>query len=196
MEIGNRKNVVFDFGNVLIKWQPELLAKRLFSDPEEIQYVLNVVWSSDWNARLDRGESFQALAQERMKEYPEYREAISAYVNDWFDMVPGEVPGMLEFVRFLKADGYHRIYGLSNFSNETLPTARERFEVLREIDDYVISAECGYIKPQPEIYLYFLKKFQLEPEDCVFIDDSKINLDMAERFGFETIHFLWKKMFV
>lgn len=196
MEIGNRKNVVFDFGNVLIKWQPELLAKRLFSDPEEIQYVLNVVWASDWNARLDRGESFRALAHERIKEYPEYRDAIQAYINNWFDMIPGEVPGMMQLIRGLKSDGYHKVYGLSNFSNETYPTARERFGVLKEIDNYVISAECGYIKPQPEIYLYFLKKFQLEPEDCVFIDDSKINLDMAERFGFETIHFLWKKMFV
>ena len=189
MDVVNRKNVVFDFGNVLIKWQPELLAKRFFSDPEKIKYLLYIVWSSDWNARLDRGESFQALAQERMKEYPEYREAISAYVNDWFDMVPGEVPGMLEFVRFLKADGYHRVYGLSNFSNETLPTARERFEVLREIDDYVISAECGHVKPEPEIYHYFLKKFGLRPEECIFIDDSQANLKAAAKLGFATFLF-------
>lgn len=99
---------------------------------------------------------------------------------------------MLELVRALKKEG-REVYGLSNFSMETFPRAFRMFPVLQEIDKRLISAEVGYVKPEPEIFLHFFKKFNLEPEDCLFIDDSRTNVEMAERLGMQGIVFnRWK----
>ena len=184
-----RPNVVFDFGNVLIQWNPERLLREFAQDKEELGYLMTEVCSPEWNARMDRGEPIEKCCLEQAELFPEYKDAIMAYGKRWFDMVPGEVPGMLELVKSLKGDGVHRVFGLSNFSKETFVEARKRFPVLQEIDEYVISGSIGWIKPETEIYLFFLRSFGLHADECVFIDDSIANIEKAKRIGFDTILF-------
>ena len=100
-----RPNVVFDFGNVLIQWNPERLLREFAQDKEELSYLMTEVCSPEWNARMDRGEPMEQCCLERAELFPEYKDAIMAYGKRWFDMVPGEVPGMLELVKSLKGDG-------------------------------------------------------------------------------------------
>ncbi len=188
-----KRNIVFDFGNVLIRWEPLDYYTKFFGSKKKAHLFLTEICDAKWNARLDAGEPFDACVAEKIAEFPEWESAIRAYQTNWFDMIPGEVPGMLETVRSLKRDGYHHVYGLSNFSQETFPEALRRFPVLREIDNYVISGECEYIKPGVEIYLYFLRKFDLRAEDCLFLDDSAANADIAWRLGMDALVFNWRK---
>ena len=190
-----RKNIVFDFGNVLVRWERETLFEGYFKTEEEKRFFLDVVVGPEWNKEFDRGRPVELLLKEIATKHPDYLAAATKYINEWQKMVPGEVPGMRELVVSLKNDGYHRVFGLSNYSPFTFSETRKRLPVLQLIDDYVISGECGFVKPEISIYLYFLRKFGLKSETCVFIDDSPANLDIAQRLGMDTILFNKDKFF-
>ena len=88
----------------------------------------------------------------------------------------------------LKAKGYP-IYGLSNWSAETFPYARSKYDFFDLLDDMVISGEVGHIKPEPEIYHILLEKVGKPAQECLFIDDSLANIQQAQAMGFQTVHF-------
>jgi 2-haloacid dehalogenase len=88
----------------------------------------------------------------------------------------------------LKQAGYP-IYGLSNWSAETFPYAREKYDFFDLLDDMVISGEVGHIKPDPEIFQILLEKIRRPAQECLFIDDSLSNINQAQKMGFATIHF-------
>jgi 2-haloacid dehalogenase len=91
-------------------------------------------------------------------------------------------------MKTLKKKG-HPVYGLSNWSAETFPIIRREFEFLELLDDIVISGEIKMIKPDPEIFEFFLQKIGRTAEECLFIDDSEANIMTAKEIGFDTVHF-------
>ena len=193
MDITLKPNIVFDYGNVLIQWDPHALYGPYFRDKEKEGYFLTKICNPQWNQKIDRGESFEDCIEERVKAFPEWEEPIRMYKSQWLDMCPGVIPGMEEMICSLKKDG-RKIYGLSNFSLETFPNALERFPILCEINQYLLSGEVGYIKPQIEIFLIFLKRFNLKPEECIFIDDMKTNVDTAKMLGMNGVVFNSRKI--
>jgi 2-haloacid dehalogenase len=78
---------------------------------------------------------------------------------------------------------------LSNWSTETFPYAREKYNFFDLFDDMVISGAVGYVKPEPEIFQILLNKIRRPAEECLFIDDSLPNIQQANTMGFKTIHF-------
>lgn len=103
--------------------------------------------------------------------------------------MPGEVPGMFNLVSKLKSNSQNHIYGLTNWSCETYPQARQKFPVLQLIDDYVISGAENMVKPSPEIFKILLDRFGLVPDECFFVDDRADNVAAACRLGFKGIVF-------
>ena len=103
-------------------------------------------------------------------------------------MLKGEIPGMRDLIHALKQRGY-KMYGLTNWSAEKLPLAWERYEVLRAMDGVIVSGEEKMIKPSPDIYKCLLTRFNLQPENCIFIDDNAENRAAAQALGFEVIGF-------
>ena len=79
--------------------------------------------------------------------------------------------------------------GLSNFSSETFPWCRERFEVFGRFEDIVISGEAGVAKPDPQIYELLCERNGIEPAEAVFLDDSVINVEGALAVGMAAFHF-------
>ena len=183
------KAVIFDFGGVLINWDPRNLYTRFFpGQPEAMEEFLAEIEFMKWNARQDKGRPFAEGVQIHSKQFPHRAELISAYHENWRDSITGAIDGTVEILRELKEKGYG-VYGLSNWSAETFPIIRREYEFMNLLDEIVISGEINMVKPELEIFEYFLKKVGKTAGECLFIDDSEANIVAAKSSGFDTVHF-------
>ena len=185
----NIKAIVFDYGNVLVEWNPRYIYQRYFpNDPEAMERFLDEVDFMEWNAQQDKCRTFKEGVAALSKEFPHYAHLIQAYHDHWKDSIGAAHWGTVEIMKQLKQAGYP-LYGLSNWSAETFPHTREKYDFFDLFDDMVISGEVGHVKPQPEIFHILLEKVGRPAQECLFIDDSLANIQQAERIGFATIHF-------
>ncbi len=178
------KNVVFDFGGVLIDWNQRYLYRKVFTSEEEMEWFLANVCTDEWNARQDAGRPFFEGVAEAKAQYPLYSAQIEMFWSRWIEMIGGEIKENTDWLRRLKVDGYG-IYGLTNWSTETLPQAMERFDFFQLFDGIVVSGEEHLIKPDPRIYHILLDRYGLNPTECLFIDDNPKNVAAAKRIGME-----------
>ena len=182
------KNVIFDFGNVLVQWHPEKVYTEYFGDEARAWWFLRHVVDNEWRGRIDAGESTAELTAELVARFPEYKEAIELFDQRYFDMLTGEVPGMREVIDELRVKGYE-IYGLTNWSMETFPEARRRFGILQMVDRYVVSAQERLIKPDPRLFQVLMDRYGLKAGECIFIDDNPDNVAAARKLGMQGIVF-------
>lgn len=182
-------NIVFDFGNVLVRWEPEKVYSEFFGDEAKSWYFLRHIFTAEWRGRIDAGESQDRCIRQLKAQFPEYENAIEIFRTRWEDMLTGEMPGMRELILELRSRKYE-IYGLTNWSMETFPAARERFSILQMIDRYVVSGAEGLIKPDPRLFQVLLDRYNLKTEETVFVDDNPDNVEAAARLGMRAIQFI------
>jgi 2-haloacid dehalogenase len=183
------KAIIFDFGNVLLEWDPRLVYQRFFpNDPEGMERFLEEVSFMEWNSLQDKGRPFTEGVAVLSKEFPHYSHLIQAYHDNWIDSLGASMDGTVDILKELKRAGYP-LYGLSNWSAETFPHARQKHNFFGLLDDMVISGEVGHIKPHPEIFHILLDRIGRPAEECLFIDDALANIQQAQKMGFATIHF-------
>ena len=139
--------------------------------------------------RIDAGENQRQCIDSQKQLYPEYGEALDMFITRWKETLPGEMPGMRELLQQLLDDPQMSVYGLTNWSMETFPEARERFEILQMIDNYVVSADVKLVKPDPAIFQLLLDRYHLAAEQSIFIDDNPNNVEAAKKVGMRGIHF-------
>lgn len=181
--------IIFDYGNVLLEWEPRHIYRRYFiNDEAGMESFLKEVDFMAWNALQDKGRPFAEGVEEHSKKFPQYAHLFQAYHDHWLDSVGGALWDTVEILKTLKQAGFG-IYGLSNWSAETFPIARTMYEFFDLFDDMVISGAVGHVKPEPEIYHILLEKIGKPAKECVFIDDSLPNIQRANTMGFHTIHF-------
>ena len=189
MTNSNIKAIIFDFGNVLIEWDPRLVYNRYFPDDSEgMERFLREVDFMGWNAYQDKGRSFKEGVADLSRQFPKYAYLIRAYHDNWKDSMGAAYWETIEIMRQLKAKGYP-LFGLSNWSVETFPYALEKYDFFDLLDDMVISGAVGYVKPEPEIYRIMLEKIDRPAQECLLIDDSLPNIKQANTMGFKAIHF-------
>ena len=181
------RNIIFDFGNVLVQWHPEQVYGEYFGDEAKVWWFLRHVVDMDWRQRIDAGESQDACIRELQERQPEYREAIELYRSKWREMLTGEVPGMRQLLSEVQQK--YEVYGLTNWSMETFPEAREHFGILQMIDRYVVSGAEHLVKPDPHLFQVLLDRYSLRAEDCTFVDDNPVNVDAARSMGMRGIVF-------
>ena len=131
-------NLIFDFGGVLIDWDPHHLYDPYFGDRARADWFLQNICTMEWNTQMDGGKPFAEGIAELSARFPEWSKEIAMFHSQWTKMVGGPIPGMLELVRELKAAG-HRLYGLSNWSAETFPLICDDYPVLKLLDGMVVS---------------------------------------------------------
>lgn len=183
------KAIIFDFGNVLLEWNPRYVYQRFFpEDPEAMEHFLNEVNFMEWNALQDKGRPFVEGVAALSREFPHYSHLIQAYHDHWIDSVGQPVTGTIHIMQQLKQAGY-LIYGLSNWSAETFPYVRQQHGFFDLLDDMVISGDVGQVKPDPEIFQILLDRIGRPAKECLFIDDALANIHQAQRLGFGTVHF-------
>ena len=183
----NIDTIVFDFGGVLIDWNPRHLYKTLLNDEEKMEWFLANICTDEWNLEQDRGRSLEAATEFLIEKFPEHKTLIEAYYRNWEQMLKGEIFETVEILHELKKK--FKLYGLTNWSAETFPVALKRFDFLQLFDGIVVSGDEKIIKPGKEIFYLLLSRYNLQAEDCVFIDDNIKNVEAAAAIGFHAIHF-------
>ncbi len=181
------ENIVFDFGGVLLDWNPRYLYEALFEDQQEMEYFLSNVCSDSWNVQQDAGRSLVVATKELQKEFPEYKSMIQRFYDDWEVMLKGDIPENTMLINQLKKQNYN-LYGLTNWSGETFPIALNKYSFRAEFEGIVVSGDEKMIKPDKEIYLLLLNRYGLNAEESIFIDDNIKNINTAKELGFKTIH--------
>jgi 2-haloacid dehalogenase len=183
------KAIIFDFGNVLLEWDPRYVYQRYFpNDAEGMERFLREVNFMDWNSLQDKGRPFTEGIAILSREFPQYSHLIQAYQDHWIDSLGGSLDGTVAILKELKQAGYP-VYGLSNWSAETFPRAREKHDFFDLLDDFVISGEVGHVKPHPEIFQITLERIGRSAHECLFIDDAQANILQAQKLGFATVLF-------
>jgi 2-haloacid dehalogenase len=184
------KAIVFDFGGVLIEWDPRNLYSRYFpEEPQAMEDFLAEVSFMEWNAQQDKGRPFAEAVELLSKQFPHHAHLINAYQENWKESITGSIEGTVKLLRVLKEKGY-LLYGLSNWSAETFPIVRHEFEFLDLFDGIILSGEVKLIKPEPEIFELCLQRIGKPADQCLFIDDSEVNIIAARKLGFDTVHFI------
>ena len=179
---------VFDLGNVLINWDPRHVYRKLFQEEAEMERFLAEVCNHDWNIQMDAGRPFADGVAELVVSYPDQADLIRAYRDRWPEMLGGPIPGAVDLLSRLRADG-RRLFALTNWSNETFPVARERYDFLGWFSYIAVSGDLGLVKPDPAIFRHLMEACALDPARTLFIDDSRVNIESAARLGFATHHF-------
>ena len=180
------KNIVFDFGGVLIDWNPVYLYSKVFEDQAKMEYFLNNVCTYPWNVLQDAGRPVALATAEKQQEFPQYKDEIAMYYGRWAEMLGGEISENSRLVKPLSKN--YNTYGLTNWSAETIPVAMERYEFFNYLKGMVVSGDEKIVKPDPKLYYILLDRFSIDPEETLFIDDNAHNIDTARLLGFRTIH--------
>ena len=181
-------NIIFDFGGVLLDWNPRYLYKSYFNNDEEMEHFLADICNGEWNIRQDAGRPFAEAVKELQAKFPEYAEAIQMYDDDWEKMLKCELPESIDLLKELKFMGYG-IYGLTNWSAEKIGYAFANYSFFSLFDGIVVSGVEKVVKPDRKIYEILLERYSLKPGECVFIDDNQDNVDMAKVLGINAIRF-------
>ena len=171
------RNLVFDMGNVLIQWKPNLFVEALGVPEEDRAFLLREVFGSVEWIQMDRGTlSFEDGLAAICRRLPERLHASARELTlDWWRRWLLPVEGMADLVRELKGLGYG-IYLLSNAKLD-LPLYFDRIPGSECFDGKIVSADWKLLKPQPEIYETLLREYGLQAEECFFIDDLNINIE-------------------
>lgn len=182
------KNLVFDFGGVLIDWSPDRVYRPYFGSEEAMLRFYDETEILLHNREMDRGWPYdQALAQLSIR-YPHYAEPLRMWKTHWHKMIGGQIQGTVDLLWELKRAGY-RLFGLTNWAAETFPFVYYSYEIFQIFEDIVVSGREGVIKPELAIYQLCLERNKLAARDSVFIDDNRDNVLAAESLGFYGIHF-------
>lgn len=181
------KNIIFDFGGVVMDWDPRYFFKTYFNDDEKMEFFLKNIAVDEWNIEQDRGRTLKEGTEFLIEKHPDWEKEIRAYYDNWTTMLKSDIPKNVEVLR--KLEGKFHLYGLTNWSEETFPYALENYDFFKVFEGkIVVSGTEKLIKPDPEIFLLLLNRYDLKAKESVFIDDNAKNIATAKNLGFETIH--------
>ncbi len=181
------KHIIFDFGGVLIDWNPVYLYNKLFEDETDMSFFLNNICTPQWNIQQDAGRPLATATEILQKEHPEHSEMIGHYYGRWDEMLGGVIEDSERVLRKLKPN--YSIYGLTNWSAETITVAYGKYDFFQLLDGIVVSGDEKLIKPDPKLYQVLLDRYNLKANESLFIDDNIHNIETALDMGFHTIHF-------
>ncbi len=178
------KHIVFDIGQVLLHWDPEVPFRTLIPDELERQWFLTEVCSPAWNREQDRGREWVDAENVLIADYPDYADLIRAYRRDWIKMLTHRIDGSIALLEALVAAG-HDVTMLTNWHQDTFVEARGAHAFLDITRGVTVSGEVKLIKPDPAIYQLHAKTFELDPAHTLFFDDSPHNIRGAREQGWQ-----------
>jgi 2-haloacid dehalogenase len=183
--------VVFDLGNVLIRWDPVAAIAAAVGTERAVAFVSDPGFDfAAWNRANDAGRSLAEAEQVAVESHPQYAEEILAYRQHFGASLVGEVPGTVAILRELH-DAHVPLFALTNWSADLFPVALEQFDFLELFEDIIVSGEEGVAKPDPEIFEVLEERVRHRAglDDCIFIDDSPANVLAAAETGLDAVHF-------
>ncbi|ELO1556441.1 HAD family hydrolase [Aeromonas hydrophila] len=173
--------IIFDLGRVVVSWDPVGIVRSVRGEHEAEQLAERLFNHPDW-LEVDRG----TLSLHTMARQAEHRTGLSAAENlAILQAVPASLvpdPAMLSLTESLHGAG-HTLYALSNMGHASIDWLEQHQPFWRFFSGKVVSARVRMMKPEPDIYRYLLVSFDLQAEQCLFIDDSPANVTAAQALG-------------
>ena len=181
------KKFLFDLGNVFFDWNPERILKPIFNDDERMNFFINNISFPLLDTRCDAGITIEVAVNDAIKKFPEFEKEIKLYYPNHGNMVGGFFQKTVDVFYKIK-ELNHPCYVLSNWSAETYEGMEETYPFLKDFDGKIISGRDFLIKPDPAIYELAISRFDLIPQETLFIDDRLDNIEAAQKLNFQTIH--------
>lgn len=180
--------VVFDLGGVLIDWDPRYLYRDLFTDPGEMEDFLARICTGDWHRAHDLGDDITESCRRLAALHPGHQEMIMTWAARGEEMAAGQFDATVTMLGELKAAGI-RCYALSNMEPDAFTIRRARFPFMEWFDGHVISGIEGVAKPDRRIFEILLRRYGLQPQSTVFVDDVAANIEAARELGIGAVRY-------
>jgi 2-haloacid dehalogenase len=185
----DRYAVAFDFGGVLVDWDPFYLYADYFNGSRAaMQKFLEEIGFLEWNRQQDGGRSFEQGVVELCARFPQYCDLIRAYDRQWAESISGPIEPVVAILRRLSSQEVP-LYAISNWSAEKYELIRPRYDFFNLFREVVISGQVRMLKPGQEIFQYLLDRIGRPAGECILIDDTADNIATARQLGFQTIHY-------
>lgn len=185
------KNVIFDLGAVVVDWSPEKLLREYSGDPELPIVLFKKGFFRDYWPDFDRGKIDQINMAKAIAQFSKHPYAECWDFMEYIKHSLCDIPETVELIKELATYDY-RMFCLSNMSVEYYDYMKDR-EVFGYFEGHVISALEHVIKPEREIYEILMKRYNVIPEESIFIDDLEPNVKAAQQLGFHIVHFVDKE---
>lgn len=181
-------NFIFDIGNVLINFKPEIFLQALHTKQSDADKMYEIIFQSAEWVQLDQG----IISQEDVTKLfctrePEYKQLIMYTMERLTEMLT-PISETIALLSEIKAHG-HKLYYLSNYHKKLKFYIQEQYPFFGQFDGGVFSCDIHMIKPACEIYKYLLREYDLCPSECLFIDDVEENVRCAQSLGMMGIVF-------
>ena len=181
------EGVVFDIGNVLIGWQPEMYYDGVIGKDRR-EALFGDVDLHGMNEKVDRGEPFKDTIYATAEAHPEWADEIRMWHDNWLEIAQPEIAHSVALLRGLRANKVP-VFALSNFGKGSFEIAQKAYPFLIEFDRRFISGYLGVTKPGPEIYKIVENDCGFAPETLLFTDDRLDNIATAAGRGWQVHHF-------
>lgn len=180
------KNIIFDIGNVLLSFNPMEYLNSKIQQPDKVLEVHKELFQSEEWIMLDRG----TITEEDAKNAIANRsiangDLIRLSFENWYDILTPIEPSV-EVLKLLK-DSNYKVYFLSNFHLLAFEHIIKKYDFFKLFDGGIVSYKEKLIKPEEAIYRRLIEKYDLNPEESIFIDDVEENVEGAKRLGINTI---------
>lgn len=179
--------VIFDIGNVLIRWNPDAFYDRTIGSDRR-HALFAAVPLAEMNLRVDRGADLHSEVEALAEAHPDWADDIRLWESHWLEMAAPAIDRSVRLLRALRRRG-HKVFALSNFGTKTFTLAEANYPFLEEFDQRFISGHLEVLKPEPEIYAHVEAETGIAPEAMLFIDDSAANIAAAAERGWQVHHF-------
>lgn len=183
------ETIIYDLGGVLIDWNPMYVYENYFEKKEDRDFFFSNICTAEWNEEQDGGRTIEEANQLLITKYPEWEVPIRDYYERWPEMIKGPIQESVSILSSIKSSNLFKLYALTNWSAETFPIAKKRFEFLSWFDGILVSGEEKTRKPFDEFYLKLIDKYNINKSATVFIDDNLRNIVAAQKLGIPSIHF-------
>lgn len=182
------KNIIFDVGNVLVKWDPVHIIKQAF--PECTEQKNHLLLFKNIITELDAGQIDFAIARKKLQQLLHTTEEKIENLFTIFLSSLTVLPDSVELLNEIANKPTYSLYCLTNMSNECFVYLNQQYDFWNKFKGIVVSGDIKLIKPDPKIYTYTLDKFKLAPKETIFIDDMLENITAARKIGIFGIHFI------
>jgi putative hydrolase of the HAD superfamily len=183
------RNVVFDVGNVIVRWDPALISARAFGDAKATPELVRSLFAHPLWLQLNRGEITE---DEATRSYCDLLRLDARQMERFFFHVKDSqalIPGTVDLIERASKAGY-RLFALSDNVREIVSYLRQRYDFWRHFEGVVLSCELGTLKPDAKIFDHLLGVFELEPRETIFIDDVARNVEGARAVNMHAIQFV------
>ena len=187
--MGAVKGVVFDIGNVIVRWDPRMLYEKVIPDPAAREHFLSEVCTMAWHTAHDTGVTFADNRAPLLERFPQHEAEILAWEHRWGEMFGGPIPETVAAIEAM-ATGCVPMFGLTNMSHETDHATFAMSPAFGHLRDIVVSARVGLMKPDRRIFELSAQRAGMAPGELLFIDDSARNIEGAAAAGFDVHHFV------